>query len=169
MDFILQVAQSSYYDYTPSTTSGDSAATAGAIILVMLFALIISAIAYAITSFLLGRIFKKAGIEAWKAWVPVYNTWLTLELGGQKGYWAVLAFIPFVNLVSAIFIIIAMYHIGVKFGKDGAFVLLAIFLPLVWYIWLAFDESTWKGPRVEAAPTNAPTDTLKQPTSSSTK
>lgn len=169
MDFILQVAQSSYYDYTPSTTGVDSAAAAGAMVFFMLFALVISAIAYVITSFLLSRIFKKAGIETWKAWVPIYNNWLILELGGQKGYWAVLALIPFVNIVSAVFMIIAMYHISVNFGKDGAFVLLAIFLPLVWFIWLAFDDSTWKGARVETAPANNPTSTPKQPTDSSTE
>jgi hypothetical protein len=38
---------------------------------------------------------------------------------------------------------IAMYHIGKKLGKDGVFVLLAIFLPIVWLIWLAVDKSKW--------------------------
>jgi hypothetical protein len=39
---------------------------------------------------------------------------------------------------------IAMYTIGLRFGKEGYFVLLAIFLPIVWSAWLAFDKSTWQ-------------------------
>lgn len=39
--------------------------------------------------------------------------------------------------------IIGMYNIGLKLGKSSSFVLLAIFLPLVWLIWLAVDKSTW--------------------------
>ena len=87
------------------------------------------------------QIFKKAGVKPWIAWVPFYNNWKLLELGGQQGFWAVLAIVPFVNIVAAIFLYIAMFHVGKKFGKDGAFVLLAIFLPFVWLIWLAVDKS----------------------------
>ena len=67
-----------------------------------------------------------------------------LEIGGQKGFWAVLGFVPIVNFVSLIFVIIAMYQIGLNLGKEAWFVLLAIFVPLVWYIWLAVDSSKWK-------------------------
>ena len=77
--------------------------------------------------------------------MPVYNTWKLLEIGGQQGFWAVLALVPFVNIVSAIFVYIAMHNIGKKLGKEDWFVILAIFLPLVWLIWLAFDDSKWAG------------------------
>ncbi len=80
--------------------------------------------------------------------MPIYNTWKLLEIGGQQGFWAVLGVIPIINIVSSVFTYIAMYHIGKRLGKDDWFVLLAIFLPLVWLIWLAFDDSKWSGPRV---------------------
>src|SRR6187402_3083513 len=123
MNFVSLFAQSSYYSQDMSTA--DSAEAAGAVVFVMLFMLVCVAISYLITSFLLSRIFKKAGVEEWKAWVPVYNNWIFLELGEQKGFWAVLAFVPLVNIVSAVFMFIAMYHIGLRFGKEGVFVLLA--------------------------------------------
>ena len=127
------------------TTSLDPAATiaigAGAFI----FALIFFVIVYVIGSWLLGKIFKKAGVATWKAWVPVYNNWVLLEIGGQKGFWILLAFIPVVNIVTIVFYYIALYNIGLKLGKSGAFVLLGIFLPIVWLIWLAFDDSKWLG------------------------
>ncbi len=129
-----------YYNYDSAyTNEADPAVVAG----VMAFLIIFWIAAYVIGAFLLGRLFKKAGIPQWTAWVPIYNTWKLLEMGGQQGFWAVLALIPFVQFVSLIFIIIAMYHIGKKLGKEGWFVLLAIFLPVVWLIWLAFDDSKW--------------------------
>jgi hypothetical protein len=100
-------------------------------------------------------IFKKAGQPSWVAWVPVYNSWKMLELGGQPGWWALLAFVPVVNIVAVVFLYMAMYQIGLNFGKSGAFVLLAIFLPLIWMIWLAVDKTAvWKGPgeNVQAVP-----------------
>lgn len=132
------------YD-TMANPQVSDAAVAATLVGVLIFVLIATVIAYAVSSFLLSRIFKKAGVEQWKAWVPVYNTWVMLELGDQKGFWAILMLIPPISIVATVFIIIAMYNIGLKLGKDGAFVLLAIFLPLVWMIWLAFDKSVWKG------------------------
>jgi hypothetical protein len=136
------------YDYVYSTSqpsAGDVAAAAAVVLAVSLFVLFFALVAYVIMAWLLGRIFKKAGLPQWAAWVPVYNNWKLLEIGGQQGFWAVLALIPIVNIVAAIFIYIAMYHVGKKLGKEDWFVLLAIFLPIVWFIWLAFDDSKWQG------------------------
>ncbi len=133
----------STYNYTAGgSVSGEQYAMGAGF---FLFALAIVAVSYVIVALLMGRIFKKAGVPSWKAWVPVYNSWVLLELGDQKGYWAVLALIPFVNIVAVVFMLIAMYNIGLKLGKTGAFILLAIFLPLVWMAWLALDSSKWKG------------------------
>lgn len=151
MNFVSLLAQTPQYNYSQDISAADSAAAAGSVLLMVLFLLIVTVAAYVLTALLLARIFKKAGVESWKAWVPIYNNWVLLELGGQKGYWAALALIPFVNIISAVFMWIAMYRIGLGFGKEGVFVLLAIFIPLVWYIWLAFDSSTWKGPRIPSS------------------
>lgn len=110
---------------------------------VLLFTLLFVALSYAIVAFLTGRVFKKAGVPQWAAWVPVYNYWKLLQLGDQQGFWAILAFVPFLNIVSVIFVYIAMYRIGQKLGKEGWFVLFAIFLPVVWLIWLGYDDSKW--------------------------
>lgn len=139
------------YTVTNSGLSGGDAAVFGTIVMVML---IFGLVAYAISSYIMSRIFKKAGVEAWKAWVPVYNTWTMLEMGDQKGFWAVLMFIPVVNFASIIFYFLAMHSIGKKLGKEDWFVLLAIFLAPVWMIWLAFDKSVWNG-GVSATAVNA--------------
>ncbi len=162
MKFLSVLGQATEYDYGQygpsyetlnnmnSASTTDPAVATAAFMGIMIFALIGALIGYVINAFLLSRIFKKAGVETWKAWVPVYNVWVTLELGGQNGWWAIVMLIPFVNIVGLVFYFIAAYHIGLKLGKEGAFVLLAIFLPIVWLAWLAFDKSTWNG---AAAPT----------------
>ena len=160
MSFLATLGQTMQYEYgtygdTLQTQSGVSSdAAAAALVVMMGFAIIGGLIGYVIHALLLGRIFKKAGIEQWKAWVPVYNAWVMLEMGEQKGWWALLMLIPFVNVVALVFFIIAEYNIGLKFGKEGVFVLLAIFLPIVWLIWLAFDKSTWNGARPAPAVAN---------------
>ena len=121
----------------------DPAVLIGFALFVVFFSLIAGAALYIIVALCLARIFKKAGVEPWIAWVPIYNGWKMLEIGGQQGYWAVLAIFPVISIVSAVYIYIAMYHIGKKLGKDATFVLVGICLPIVWYIWLAVDKSRW--------------------------
>lgn len=145
------------YDGNPEAT----AAVAGAFLVIALIYLLFFVALYVVTAIFLGKIFKKANTPAWIAWVPVYNTWRILQLGGQQGWWALVAFIPLVNIASVVFMFIAMYHIGKKLGKDDMFILLAIFLPLVWVIWLGADKSTWdesKGaPRLDTPLPETPT------------
>lgn len=147
MSVLTYLAQSSQYysEYSDGySTVSDGAAVAAVSAVLFTFLFFASIIAYVIYALLLGFIFKKAGVPQWVAWVPFYNVWKMLEIGGQPGFWAVLSIIPIVNIVSLVFIYIAMYNIGLRLQKEGWFVLLAIFLPLVWAIWLAFDGSKWQ-------------------------
>jgi len=149
---LAQMYNDSYY--TPSTDYEATAALAGATTIIVA-CLWIALVAYILQAIFMGLVFKKAGQPMWKAWVPVYNSWTLLQLGGQNGIWAVLAFIPIVNIVSAVFMYISMYYIGKNLGKSDAFVLFAIFLPLVWLIWLAVDSSTWKGAKSQKTAANS--------------
>ena len=140
MEFFSHAA----HTYSENNIATSTTALAPAAIAFLIYILFITLIiAYVLHAFLLGRIFKKAGVPQWIAWVPFYNTWKLLELGGQQGFWSILTIIPFVNYAAAVFIFIAMYRIGLKFGKDGAWVVLAIFLPTIWMAILAFDGSKW--------------------------
>lgn len=164
-------------------------ATDGVVLAVIMFFIGIIVITYVIVSYLLSRIFKKAGVAGWKAWVPLYNTWITLELGGQAGWISLFLLSPLainllpriqgievaivilaviavaVSIVATVFLYIAMYKISLHFGKDNYFVLWAIFLPIVWYAWLAFDQSTWKESTIAAkfSPTIKKTDDSQPP------
>ena len=90
MSFLSVLGQAMEYDYGQYQVNDQGlqvseATAATAVIGMMVFALIGALIGYVINSFLLSRIFKKAGVEQWKAWVPIYNVWIMLELGNQKG------------------------------------------------------------------------------------
>lgn len=155
---ILTTFAQTYYEYpdysNTSNGTGDDAMTTALILGIFAFSVLVGIILYAVVAFCLSKIFKKAGVKPWIAWVPVYNYWKMLEIGGQQGFWAVLSIIPIVNYVSAVFIYIAMYHIGKKLDKEGWFVLLAIFVPYVWFIWLAADKSKWND-KASSAPSIA--------------
>lgn len=165
------------------TSSGSEAAMMSGFYIALGIALVVSYVIYAL---FLSMIFKKAGEQAWKAWVPVYNQWVFLELGGQKGWLALLSLlgaIPLLGIIPAlvayVYSAIAAYKIGLNLGKEGVFVLLYIFLPLVWVIWLGVDKTAvWKGagsqsvtPSTEPAPAQfgqpATTDNTTPPTTPS--
>jgi hypothetical protein len=109
----------------------------------IVFFLILAAGIYVVNAIFLGKIFKKAGVESWIAWVPFYNSWKFLELGGYQGWIAILAIIPYAGIVTTVFMCMAAYQIGLKLRKDSAWVVLYIFLTLVWIIILAVDDSFW--------------------------
>lgn len=146
-----------YYlaQYTSSTATEEELYGTVAFGAVFVLSLVFSAILYAIVALLLSQIFHKAGLARWAAWVPFYNTWKVFELGGQHGALSLLTLFPIVQIVGLVFMYIAMYHIGLKLGKSGAFVIWGIFLPIVWYIWLAVDQSTWNEQAPGAAPSLA--------------
>jgi len=150
------------YDYTTYGSNVSPEATeaaAQAVVLGTAIGFAITAIAVILTYVLLSWfgsvMFKKAGIQPWIAWVPFYNLYTFLKLGGQPGFWGPLYAVPFVNYVSLVFLYIAAYHVGLKFGRSGAFVVMAIFLPVIWLGMIAFSKDTWQG-EVAAAPVAPP-------------
>lgn len=145
MNSIAFLGQVSIYNEQYNNVSSIEQVTYAKVVLFILIFLVVSVLlTYILLAALLSRIFKKADVPTWKAWIPIYNNWTLLELGGQKGWWAALVFVPIVNIASIVYSIIAMYHVGRNFGKEGSFVLFAIFVPLIWFFILATDTSKWK-------------------------
>lgn len=132
-----------HFAYTYSTTYAEYLSSPAFIRELLIALIIFSIFSYVVAAFLLGRVFKKAHIPQWAAWVPAYNFWKLLEMGDQQKFWAIVALIPYLGFIGVIYIYIAMYHIGKKFGKEGWFVLVAIFIPILWLAWLGFDDSKW--------------------------
>lgn len=131
-----------------------SGAAAGLIALIVglyvTFVIVMIAGAYVLTSIGFARLFRKAGIEPWIGWVPYYNVWKLLELGGQPGWMVLIALIPGGSIALLVFLIFAEHRIGIAFGKDAVWTVLAVFLPWLWAILLGRDEEVYDPRRLAA-------------------
>lgn len=92
--------------------------------------LIIALAAYAFSSYCLYVMFQKLNYpNPWFGWVPILQNWAMLEAGDQSPWWIIGLFIPLVNLVACIFLIIAFVNMVKKLGKNPWFILLML-IPL---------------------------------------
>jgi len=98
-------------------------------------------------------IFKKANKTPWAAFVPFYNFYILLEVVGRPGWWLILYFIPFVNLV--VFIIV-MIDLAKSFGKGGGYAVGLIFLFWIFAMILGFGSAQYMGPSVGGAAMTPP-------------
>ena len=88
-------------------------------------------ISYLFGSFCFWKIFQRLGeTNAWFAWVPFLSQWKTYQAGGQSPWWVIGLFIPIVNFVALVFLIMAMVKIVQRLGKNPWMLLLAL-SPLV--------------------------------------
>jgi signal peptidase I len=80
-------------------------------------------------SFGFAKLFVKAGVPAWKAYVPFYNTWIMQELAQRPKHWVFWQFIPVVGwfISPGIFIEFAKVFGQFSLGQHTAASLLAPF------------------------------------------
>src|SRR6516164_7018992 len=98
-------------------------------------------------SFGVFKMFEKAGVPGWKAFIPVYNTWIMLELTQRRKHWVFWQLIPIVGW----FITMGIYVEFVKtFGKFRIYEhALAALLPLFYFPYLGFSkDEKFLGPEV---------------------
>ena len=88
--------------------------------------------------------FKKAGIEAWKAFIPFYNTWLIVEKTKIRKYWFWLQLIPIAGQFITIWItIIFVMHFKKVSVLDHA---ATVLFPFIYFPYLGFSEKEkWYG------------------------
>jgi hypothetical protein len=136
-----------YYGYSDSIWAGLALG-------IIVFMSVLSIVAYCVFAFFMMRLFQKANVEAWKAWVPFVNNWTFLKLGGYPGWiilFVLVGLIPIVGpligwlggVAISVFHCMAAYQIGLKLRKDGVWVILYIFVAIVWTGICGLDRSTW--------------------------
>jgi len=121
----------------PDPLGNDTAA--GVTVILFVYFAVIAAILlfqYVLTGVTLGMFFRKVGVSRGIAWVPIYNHWTWLKVGGQPGALALLYLTP-AAIVARVFEVLGMYRIDLAFRKEPAWVVLGIFLPWLWCILLA--------------------------------
>jgi signal peptidase I len=83
--------------------------------------------------------FKKAGVEGWKAFVPFYNVWIMVELAGMKRYWFYLQFIPIVGWFITIAILIDFVK---TFGKFAFWQhALTVLIPILYFSYIGYNST----------------------------
>jgi hypothetical protein len=90
------------------------------------------------------KIFTKAGQPGWGIFIPIYNIYLGVKIAGKPGWWVLLYFIPLVNLVIAI---IVMIDVAKAFGKSTAWGVFLLFLfSFIGIPILGYGKSTYTQP-----------------------
>jgi hypothetical protein len=89
------------------------------------------------------QVYTKAHEHGWAVLVPFYNTWVLLRIVGRPGWWLVLAFIPFVNLVVSL---ILLWELAKSFNKTAGWFWGLLLLPFIFYPVLGFGASQYAGP-----------------------
>ncbi|CAM3159098.1 DUF5684 domain-containing protein [Rariglobus hedericola] len=92
------------------------------------------------------KVFTKAGQPGWASLIPIYNLYIMIKITGREGWWLLLFFIPFVNVVIAIIIAIDLAKV---FGKGTGFGLGLAFLGFIFYPILGFGSATYQGAPVK--------------------
>ncbi len=155
------------YNYTydgGSLTADEKAGLAGlfafgaVIMVVYLIVLIVTLVA-------LWKVFVKAGVEGWKAIIPVYNGWVLAEIAGKPGWWGIVgigAIIPFIGFVFSIaalvlYVLIAI-ELAKRFGKDTTFAVVGLIIfSLIGMLILGFGDAQYQGGSSAKTPTATPT------------
>lgn len=86
------------------------------------------------------KLFVKAGEEGWIALIPIYNAVTMMKIAGKPGWWVVLLFVPFANLVVAILMNIGLAR---NFGRSDGFAIGLVFLPYIFLPVLGFGDSKY--------------------------
>lgn len=132
------------YDYSYNSDSAmDPAAALGIMALMLgLYALLIVAIWLA-SGFAWAGLFGKAGHPKWAAFVPFYNSWVLVKIAGrpESSFW--LQFIPYAGIYWAI---VTLNDLAKSFGKDAAYTVGLIFVPVVFASMLSYGQARYLGP-----------------------
>lgn len=94
----------------------------------ILIVYLISVLIVFLPSFGLAKMFQKAGVAQWKAFIPFYNTWVMQELAQRPKHWVFWQFIPVVGWFISPGIFIEFVKLFGRFSL-GEHTLAALFAP----------------------------------------
>jgi hypothetical protein len=131
---------------TRGSSGGEAAAGSFAIVFMILYLLLIAAFVIPTVAGM-WKVFEKAGQPGWAAIVPIYNLVVLFQIAGKPVWWIVFLFIPCVNIVGFVFVIIAEMELAKRFGKDPVYGLGLAFLGFIFWPMLGFGSARYRGPR----------------------
>lgn len=87
------------------------------------------------------KVFVKANKPGWAALVPIYNLFVLAEVGGKPSWWAILLFVPLVNLI--VFVLICM-GVAKNFGKNELYGIGLALLGFIFFPLLGFGNARYR-------------------------
>jgi signal peptidase I len=82
--------------------------------------------------------FRKAGVEGWKAFIPFYNTWLMLEIARRPRHWFFWQFIPVVGWFISLGIMVEFVK---PYGKFKFYQhALTVAVPVAYFPYIGFNK-----------------------------
>lgn len=132
------------------TPTAASAADLSGVLFGVLFALLVTAALYIWIALALSAVFRKSGEEGWKAWVPILNSIVLLQLAGLSPWLVLLSFVPILNIAAVVVFAIALYRINVAFGYGAGMTVLGVLLFPVWASVVGWGSARWVGREVGA-------------------
>jgi uncharacterized membrane protein YhaH (DUF805 family) len=125
------------YDTTYAADNGASSAFSGVFVLIWLALVVFSIVAT-------WKLYTKAGKPGWASIVPFYNVYVLLQIAGRPGWWMLLFFVPFVNIVIGLLLALDLAKV---FGKSTVFGVVGLFLfSTIGYAMLAFGSAKYTAP-----------------------
>jgi signal peptidase I len=92
-----------------------------------------------VSFFGLSKLFTKAGVESWKAWIPVYNFYVLAKLLGKPAWWCLIMIVPGVNILMYG---VYGFNVARAFNKpSNSDLLFASILPYIFFVKLGFDDT----------------------------
>jgi signal peptidase I len=93
------------------------------------------------------KMFRKAGIPDWKAWVPFLNTWEIVKAARLKKHWFFWQFIPIAGWFISIWLLIEFVKL---FGKFKLYEhALVVFIPFLYFPYLGWSkDEKYIGPEI---------------------
>lgn len=91
------------------------------------------------------RLFDKAGEAGWKSIIPLYDLYLLCRIAGRNGWWMLSFFVPGVNIVTTL---IVMIDLAKHFGKSTTFGIVGLWLfQFIGLLILGFGDAKYVGPK----------------------
>jgi len=87
----------------------------------------------------LGKLFVKAGIESWKAYIPIYNFYVLAKLLDKPWWWCLIMVVPGVNIIMYG---VYGFNVARAFNKpSNSDLFFASVLPYVFFVKLGMDDT----------------------------
>lgn len=102
-----------------------------------MFLLVFAAI-YVFFALCIMKIAQKTNTDnAWWAWVPLLNIILMLNVARKPVWWIILFFVPLVNIIISILVLIGVAEAR---GKGAIWGIITAFIPIIGFPYLAFSD-----------------------------